>query len=53
MDRICISFSHGDNELEKTLQATEQAFQIMSSAISSDTIDDYIDGEIVQAVFTS
>lgn len=52
MDRICISYSHRAEELQKTLQATEHAFQVLGKAIANDSVAESIVGEIVQPVFT-
>lgn len=50
MPWIALSFSHGDEELDKTLSAAESAMKIYSMALE-DGVEKYLDGPAIKPVF--
>lgn len=53
MERISISYAHGDAESQVTEQALEKALQVMAEAIATETVRETINGSIARPVFTS
>jgi len=51
MERICISYSHREKELQQTLAATHETFRVIKAALENNRIRESIIGEIVQPVF--
>jgi len=52
MERLCISYSHGSEELAQTLKASEKAFLLLKSALANNRVLDSIEGALIQPVFT-
>ena len=46
-----ISYSHTDEDVDKTLEGYKQALAIIKEAVSSGEIEKYLKGDVVQAVF--
>ncbi|WP_424984239.1 glutamate-1-semialdehyde 2,1-aminomutase [Maritalea sp. S77] len=48
---ISISLSHGEEELEFTLSAAREAFEIYRKAVDADSFEDYLAGPPIKPVF--
>ncbi|MDF2456414.1 MAG: glutamate-semialdehyde -aminomutase [Cytophagaceae bacterium] len=51
MERICISYSHREKELQQTLEGIHQTFRAMKTALETHRVRESIVGAIVQPVF--
>jgi glutamate-1-semialdehyde 2,1-aminomutase len=51
MERICISYSHREKELQQTLSATNETFRVIKTALENNCVRESVAGEIVQPVF--
>jgi glutamate-1-semialdehyde 2,1-aminomutase len=52
MERICISYSHQNQDLPITNEALNHAFEKLAFAIRSGNIKQHIVGEVIKPVFT-
>jgi len=50
-DAIFISYSHNEEDMEKTLEASNDALGVLKKAIEENDILKYMEGEVVQPVF--
>ena len=47
---LALSFSHGNNEMDKTLLALDKSFAVLKKAIDGQ-VNDYLNSELVKSVF--
>jgi hypothetical protein len=52
MERICISYSHSETDLEWTKTALAKALNQVSIAVQAGNISQFYDGEAIKPVFT-
>jgi glutamate-1-semialdehyde aminotransferase len=48
---VYISFSHSDEDIKKTIEASHEAMEIISKAMKEGNIEGYLEGEQIGAVF--
>ena len=46
-----LSFSHSDEDLDRTLEACREALAVLAGAVANDDIERILEGPIVQPVF--